>query len=211
MAATARPRALFVGRLVPYKGCNLALEALAPLLREARLDFTIVGDGPERQALEAQASQLGIADAVTFAGRVPPDEVARHYREADLFVFPSLREFGGGVVLEAMAMGVVPVVVGYGGPGELVSADCGVAVPMAVQPQLVASIHGAVAQLLDAPQRRIAMAAAAQARVASLFFWERKAEQSTAVYEWVTRQRATKPDFHFLSPSGDLGSAAAGR
>ncbi|MGD9510286.1 MAG: glycosyltransferase family 4 protein [Geminicoccaceae bacterium] len=203
-APAARPRALFVGRLVPYKGCNLALEALAPLLREARLTFTIVGDGPERVALQAQARRLGIEQAVTFAGRVPPDQVARHYREADLFVFPSLREFGGGVVLEAMAMGVVPVVVAYGGPGELVTGDCGLAVPMEVQPRLVASLRAAVAGLLDDSQRLGAMSAAARARVASLFRWERKAEQTTAVYEWVTRRRATKPDFHFLSPDNDL-------
>lgn len=208
--AASRPRALFVGRLVPYKGCNIALEAMAPLLREARLSFTIVGDGPERPALEAQARQLGLAAAVTFAGRVPPDEVARHYGEADLFVFPSLREFGGGVVLEAMAMGVVPIVIAYGGPGELVNRDSGVAVPMDEPATLVTNVRAAVVALLDDPERRGAMAAAARARVASLFRWERKAEQTTAVYEWVTRRRAAKPDFHFLSPDGDLTTPAPG-
>lgn len=211
MDTASRPRALFVGRLVPYKGCDIALEALAPLLRAAQLAFTIVGDGPERPALEEQASRLGIADAVTFAGRVPPDEVARHYREADLFVFPSLREFGGGVVLEAMAMGVVPVVLAYGGPGELVTGDCGIAVPMAAQPMLVAGIRAAVVELLGDPGRRGAMAAAARARVASLFLWERKAEQTSTVYDWVTGRRAARPDFHFLSPDGDLTSRQSER
>lgn len=201
------PRALFVGRLVSTKACDIALEALAPLLRESRLTFTIVGDGPERPALEALVDRLGVRAAVAFSGRVPPDEVARHYREADLFVFPSLREFGGGVVLEAMAMGVVPVVLAYGGPGELVNEACGIGVPMDTREALVGSLRAAVTSLLEEPERRRAMAAAAQARVASRFLWERKAEQTGEVYEWVTKRRSAKPDFHFLSPTGDLSSS----
>ena len=95
-----------------------------------------------------------VGAGVVFAGRVPPDEVARHYRTADVLVFPSVREFGGGVVLEAMAMGTVPIVVDYGGPGELVNAECGVAVPIGRRSEIVAGVRAAVCRLLDEPDRR---------------------------------------------------------
>ena len=69
-------RALFVGRLVPYKGCDVAITAAAPALREGRLRLTVVGDGPERARLEALVAAEGVGGAVSFAGRVPPQVVA---------------------------------------------------------------------------------------------------------------------------------------
>lgn len=200
-------RALFVGRLVPYKGCAMAIEALAPLLSQGCATFTIVGDGPDRTALEALAARLDVGGRVAFAGRVPPDEIARHYRAADVLVFPSIREFGGGVVLEAMAVGTVPVVVDYGGPGELVNAECGIAVPIGRPGDIVAGVRAAVSKLLDEPEHRRAMARAARERADALFVWRRKAEQTEQVYDWVLGRRPTKPDFHFLPGSGDLPAA----
>lgn len=197
-------RALFVGRLVPYKGCALAIEALAPLLRLGRATLTIVGDGPERPALDALTARLEIGDRVTFTGIVPPYEVARNFQASDVLVFPSVREFGGGVVLEAMTMGVVPVVLEYGGPGELVSADCGVKVPIGAPADVVVRFRSAVAHLADEPARRRAMVEAARLRVRNLFTWPRKAEQTEQVYAWVLGQRPTKPDFHFLEGKSDL-------
>jgi glycosyltransferase involved in cell wall biosynthesis len=197
-------RALFVGRLVPYKGCDMALEALASALREDRATLAVVGDGPQRSALEALADRLRVRAATVFTGRVPPEQMAQYYAAAELLVFPSVREFGGGVVLEAMAMGVVPVVAAYGGPGELVGADSGVRVPLAARPEFVAGIRTAVDGLLADPHRRVALAAAARRRVESLFTWPRKAAQMVEVYDWVQGRRPTKPCFHFLDGAADL-------
>ena len=95
-------------------------------------------------------------------------------------------------------MGTVPVVVGYGGPGELVDAECGVAVPIGRPSDIVAGVRAAVCRLLDEPDRRRAMAVAARHRAETLFVWRRKAEQTEEVYDWVLGRRPTKPDFHFL-------------
>lgn len=202
-------RALFVGRLVPYKGCDMALAAAAPTLREGRLSMTVVGDGPERERLEALVEAEGIGAAVRFAGRTAPAEVRRYYEGSDLLLFPSVREFGGGVVLEAMATGVVPVVVDYGGPGELVAAGTGVKVPLAERDRLVASLREALDELLAAPDTLAATAGAARRRVDELFTWERKAAQVGEVYAWVTGERASRPEFGFLSDEavGDLSHA----
>jgi glycosyltransferase involved in cell wall biosynthesis len=102
------PLALFVGRLVPYKGADVLLRALS-VVPDLRL--IIVGEGPLRSALEALAGSLGIADRVVFAGALADRVLAAHYRAADMFVLPSVtsNEAFGLVQLEAHACGL-PVI-----------------------------------------------------------------------------------------------------
>jgi glycosyltransferase involved in cell wall biosynthesis len=100
-------RLLAVGRLVPSKNIRLLLTALANIDGAWHLD--IVGDGPARGALEAQARQTGLSSRVTFHGH--QDAPSRFYARADLLAFPSRLENVSLVVLEAMAHGVPAVVV----------------------------------------------------------------------------------------------------
>ncbi|MFZ0523432.1 MAG: glycosyltransferase, partial [Candidatus Acidiferrales bacterium] len=104
----AKVELIFVGGLIPCKGCDLALRAAAPLLRNGLAHFSVVGDGPERGRLEQLARTLEIEKAVSFCGWVSHEEVLRRLRSADVMVFPSVRDFGAGVVFEALATGAVP-------------------------------------------------------------------------------------------------------
>jgi glycosyltransferase involved in cell wall biosynthesis len=117
-------RILTVGRLVSVKGQAVLLEAAA-LLRQRGLDFglTIVGDGPLREALRETAGDLGVEDRVTFAGSVGQDDISAHYRNADLFCLPSLREGVPVVLMEAMASGVPVIASRVMGIPELVEDD----------------------------------------------------------------------------------------
>lgn len=187
------PRACFVGRLVPYKGPDMALEALAPLLREGRLALDVVGDGPLMPALRELARRESVEQAVTFHGWVEHRTVRQLMARCALLAFPSVREFGGGVVLEAMAMGVVPVVVDYAGPGELVSAGWGRKVLLGARTEIVAGLREAVRRLLDSPEELAALSRAARERVARHFTWEAKAAQVLDVYAWVLGRRPAKP------------------
>ena len=192
-------RVIFVGRLVPYKGADMLLDAAAELVRAGRLSVELVGDGPERAALERQAAALGIAGSVTFAGWLPHAAVAERLRQAHVLGFPSIREFGGGVVIEAMAAGVVPVVVDYAGPAELVTPATGHRVPLGPRDAIVAGLGERLARLADDEAERVALAGRARARIERWFTWARKAEQIAAVYDWVLH-RADKPDFGMPFP-----------
>lgn len=187
-------RAVFVGRLVPYKGCDMLLEAAAGLLGSGLLELEIVGDGPERPRLEQMAKNLGVADRVTFSGWVEHGQLAGRLAAAHLFAFPSIREFGGAVVLEAMAMGCVPVVMDYGGPGELVAPGAGVAVPMGHREQIISRFRDALERLAHDPGRIPPMSARARRRAFAHFTWEAKAQQVREVYRWALGER-DKPDF----------------
>ena len=108
-----------VSRLTAQKRVHLALEALAGLHgRDLRLPLTIVGDGPERSALEARAQHLGLGPSVRFTGMVPPAEVGRRLAEMDLMLFPARAEGFGLTAVEALATGV-PVVACTDGGGVL--------------------------------------------------------------------------------------------
>ena len=170
---------LFVGRLVPYKGTDMAIEAAAPLLAE----LTIVGDGPQRLALEAMVRQLPRPDSVHFIGQVPHTDVQRYFANADVFVFPSIREFGGGVVVEAMLMGVIPLIVDYGGPAELVTHDTGFTVKIGARPEIVASVRTVLERIAAQPSLVFSKVGPAQERVQSNFTWDAKARDVVRIYE----------------------------
>jgi glycosyltransferase involved in cell wall biosynthesis len=178
-----RFRFVTVGRLVPYKGFDLILQAMAQSTELRRYsELIVIGDGPSRAALEAQASDLGLSSIVTFAGWVEHAKLQEHLRSAQAFAFPSLREFGGGVVVEAMACGLPPIVVNYGGPGEIASDECGIRLPMAPRQELVDRLSEAMVTLLSDPERCRRMSSAGLERVRRRFSWPQKAAQIVAIY-----------------------------
>ncbi|WGW04449.1 glycosyltransferase family 4 protein [Tropicibacter oceani] len=192
-APTGVLRGGFVGRLVPYKGPDMLIEAAAPLLRAGRMKLEIIGDGPMMPALKALAQGL---EGITFHGWKPHQEVQDILASCHLLTFPSIREFGGGVVLEAMALGVVPMIVDYAGPGELVTSEVGIKVPCGTRQEIAQGFAEALTALADDPGPLPAMAQAARDRVQSHFLWSAKARQVARVYDWVLAGRpAPVPDF----------------
>jgi glycosyltransferase involved in cell wall biosynthesis len=120
-----RPVLLHVGRMVPLKGIDLLLETAKSLQVEGlRFSTLLVGDGPERKALEEQVGRLALRD-VHFAGSVPAARMPSVYRSADLLVFPSLRDVWGLVVNEAMWAGLPVLASLYAGcASELLPPEC---------------------------------------------------------------------------------------
>ena len=187
-------RGCFIGRMVPYKGPDMLIEAAAPLLVSGRVVLDMVGDGPMRADLEALAKKLGVSEAVTFHGQVPHENVQDIAVRANLLTFPSIREFGGGVVLEAMTLGVVPLVIDYAGPGELVTEETGIKVPIGPRDRLIGDLRAALEELVADPTGLPEMAKRAHNRAVDHFTWPAKARQVAEVYDWVLGRRDTPPD-----------------
>jgi starch synthase len=184
----------FVGRLVPYKGADILLEAVAPLVHEGKVVVDIIGDGPEMARLRALTSRLGIESGVKLDGWVEHVHLQARLAQSDVFAFPSVREFGGGAVLEAMALGLVPVVADYAGPRELVTDATGFRVPMGTRADLVRGFEGTIRHLAEHPELVRPLGDRARARTMSLFTWQRKAQQILEIYRWVLEGGA-KPSF----------------
>lgn len=189
------PRVAFLGRLVPYKGADMLLEAAIPLLREGKMTLEIIGGGPQMAELQAVVAREKLADRVALPGWVAHEQVRSHLATAQIFAFPSVREFGGGVVLEAMAMGLAPVVLDYGGPAELIPAGCGTIVPMGDRDSIIRSFRDTLARLCADPAAVHATGLRAQHHVRANFTWAAKARQLLQVYQWALQGAPPpKPD-----------------
>ena len=187
-------RVIFVGRLVPLKGVDMLVEACAELIEAGKLKLEIVGDGPEKQNLESLIAERRLAAGVTFAGWLDCRGVMERLGQSHVLGFPSIREFGGGAALEAMAAGVVPVVIDYAGPAELVTPATGYLVPLGPRPSIVAALRAQFEVLVQRPDEIAAKAVRARARVERWFTWAGKAKQLAQIYDWVL-DRGQRPDF----------------
>ena len=184
---------IFVGGLVPRKACDLALRAAASLLHSGQARFTVAGDGPERNRLEQLAKDLDIEQAVCFCGDLSHQDVFRRMRAADVFLFPSVRDNGAGVVFEALASGAVPVVVDFGGPGDIVHPDVGFKVPLTTEEDVVAQLEAVLIELAHNPEQLVRLRRQGMAYARECLTWEAKAKSVTRVLQWVVR-RGIKPD-----------------
>jgi glycosyltransferase involved in cell wall biosynthesis len=185
---------IFVGGLIPCKACDLALRAAAPLLRSDLARFTVLGDGPERNRLEQLAKSLEVEKAVSFYGWVSHTEVLRRLRSADVMVFPSVRDFGAGVVFEALATGAVPVVADFGGPGDIVHPEVGYKVPLTNESDVVAKMEKILAELAHNRNRLEQLRHQGMAYVRECLTWEAKAQATTRILHWAVRH-GPRPDF----------------
>ncbi|MDY6940284.1 MAG: glycosyltransferase family 4 protein [Cyanobacteriota bacterium] len=190
--STDKINLLFVGRLVPYKCADIVLQAidrLSPTLKE-KVQLTIVGQGPEQTKLESLTQELNLSDRVCFTGWVPQSETLDYYRQADIFCFPSIREFGGAVVLEAMSCGLPCIVVNHGGIGEYVSEETGFKIDPISREHVTQQVAESLAALIENEDRRAKMSAMALERVKD-FVWETKAQKMVAIYEELLQRPKT--------------------
>jgi glycosyltransferase involved in cell wall biosynthesis len=176
-----QPIVLFVGRLVPYKGVSVLLEAMQGLGAVA----LIVGEGPLRASLEARARELGVGDRVRFLGSVNDAELAALYRACNLFVLPSIsrQEAFGVVQLEAMAAGKPVVSTDLGTGVGWVNRDCETG--YVVTPRDAGALRDAMARLLGDTVLQKSMGDAAARRARTFFSIERMIDETLSVYRVV--------------------------
>jgi glycosyltransferase involved in cell wall biosynthesis len=120
---------IYVGRLSEHKNVDLLLEAIDTASSKIGTDLSccIIGDGPERERLEAYATEIGVSEHVTFLGFVEADEdVIGNVKAASVFVLPSIREGFPNTILEANACGVPSIVVDHEENGSTAVVEDGV-------------------------------------------------------------------------------------
>lgn len=156
-------RIVCVARMVPSKGQDVLLRAFARILErepEGPWMLELVGDGPERRAYEALATELGVRDRVEFAGQVAHREVFERAVRADVMVVPFLTDAGPGVIAEALGLGLPLVVSRTGAMSELIGGSGAAAL---VPPGDDESLASALRKILGSESRRAAMSREARA------------------------------------------------
>jgi phosphatidyl-myo-inositol dimannoside synthase len=176
---------LTIGRLVPRKGIDTTLQAVALLLEQhPALQYQIGGSGPDLPRLRSLVQQLGIGSNVTFLGHVAPETLPDVYREAAIFVMPTRErpqagsiEGFGIVYLEASASGLPVVASRSGGAAEaVVEGETGFLIP----PNDPAALADALDKLLQSGELRQKLGRNGRSWVETTMNWNRAARQFQA-------------------------------
>jgi len=155
------------------------IRALA-LLERGRFELEIVGGGPDERVLRDLAAQLGVAQEVRFLGALDRSQVARRYREADLFTLPSSAEAFGNVFAEALASGLPIVSTPIGGIPDLVEHGTN---GFLIQPGDLKALAGAIRYLADDPELRREMAVRNRAKAEANLEWSQVTRRYLSTYE----------------------------
>ncbi len=180
------PRLVTVAHLDARKRHADVLRALAVLSQgHPTLRYVIIGEGPERIALEGLAARLGVAERVEFHGQLAPAQAIEQARRCTLFVMPSTDEAFGVAYIEAMAGGVPAIGCrGEPGPEEIAAAGDGLVL---VPPGDIERLTQRIDELLSDPHRMREVGQRARATVAAYFSWERCGRETLAAYQHVLR------------------------
>lgn len=178
-------RILYVGKLIRYKGAELALRAIQPL-RE-KVVFDIVGDGVERNYLESITQDLNLTGTVRFHGNVPYEKVEEYYQNADIFFFPSLTEASGNVLLEAMKNQLPMVTVNNGGPKYMCPDDGAIKVDIGPPEQMIEELTAGLSRLIEDPEMRIRMGEINHRHCRENYSWQVTEERIFNLVEEVAR------------------------
>jgi glycosyltransferase involved in cell wall biosynthesis len=137
--------------------------------------------------------QLGIEKAVSFCGWLSHAEVLKKLRSADVVVLPAIREGGGGVVFEGLATGAVPVILDWGGPGDIVHPDVGYKVPPSNEDEVVMKMSRILTELAANRELLISLRLQGMSYARECLTWNAKAQATTQVLNWVV-SGGPKPD-----------------
>lgn len=186
---------LYAGRLVPYKLPDAVVRAFINTKELHTHRLVIAGDGPMRDELEKMVSAAGLSSRVNFLGKVSQAEVGDLMRKSDIFAFPSIRELGAGVLVEAMACALPCVVVNYGAPGALITKGRGISLPLTDKENVIKNLGGALRDLVSNPLEALNMGENAREYAFRYYSWEAKANKTLQVYDWVLGRTPIKPIF----------------
>lgn len=198
----AGDRILFVGRIAPEKGIRVLLDAfeMVSVTRGLKATLALVGDGPDRAAIEAEINDRGLSSAVKVLGYMPPDKVAEQLSQSDVLVLPSFAEGLPVVLMEALASEVAVIATRIAAVAELV--EDGVS-GLTVAPGDAVGLAVALERLLADPALRKAMGAEGRRKVVTEFDVRREA----AWLAWLLRGAAAGVLPNGLRP--DAGQEAA--
>jgi glycosyltransferase involved in cell wall biosynthesis len=180
-----QPRLLFVGRLMAQKGIDLLLDALSRLPVGVGLD--IVGDGPDRDSLEARAGDLGVGDRVKFHGAVKQHALPGFYQRAAALVVPSTEEGLGLVAVEAQLCETPVVAFASGGLPDVIQHE---RTGILVEDRSVEALASAIRSLLERTDRGAALGAAGRLHALATFAPESVARRYADIYRSVLERES---------------------
>jgi glycosyltransferase involved in cell wall biosynthesis len=182
-------RVLSAGKLLRIKGYGLALRAFGQFAaRHPDAECLIIGNGPELSRLRRCVGELGLQRQVRFEDWMAREKLLSQMHASDVFLFPSLRDGGGAVVVEAMAAGKPIVCLDLAGPGLHVTSECGIKITPGAPEQTVQGFAAALERLWQDKELRLRMGRAARKRAQECYHWNRHGDRLQEIYRTAFNQ-----------------------
>jgi glycosyltransferase involved in cell wall biosynthesis len=183
-----RLKVLSAGKLLPIKGFSLAIKAFKIFSDKfPETEFEIIGDGPELGHLKNLVSKLAIEDKVKFKNWLPRNEFLKELTSCDVFLFPSLRDGGGQVVVEAMAAQKPVICLDIAGPGFHIKEEWGIKIKPESPEKAIKEMAGALEKLYFDKELRIQLGKAARERAEKEYLWDNLGEKLFKIYQKVLK------------------------
>jgi glycosyltransferase involved in cell wall biosynthesis len=189
---------LSAGSLIRVKGFSLAVKAFKEFVEkrpESRL--TIIGRGPEEDTLRSLIHESNLDDKVQLAGEMPRGTLLSEMAACDVVLFPSLRDGGGTVVIEAMSVGKPVVCLDTGGPGMHIDDGCGIKITPSSPGNTVSELASALERLYSDEGLRHKLGKEARRRAEESYHWDRLGDRLMEIY------RSVVPDESELQMESD--------
>lgn len=185
-----RMKLLWLGNLLPRKAAVLAVRAVGRAIRDgAEVELWIAGEGSERRRVEALVVEMGLEGRVTLLGRIPKEEVPGLMDRADAFLFTSVRDTSGNVVLEAMSRGLPVIALNHQGVREICREETAVLVEVGGVEVTEAGLAAAICRLESSEELGNELAAKAAADLSQRLTWEHLSMRLLSTYEGITKSR----------------------
>ncbi len=173
---------IWAGRMVYRKGLELLIDALSTIPNNYPYKVILCGDGPQRKSLETKVQRLNLSDKVFFVGSIPYQNMQEYYLNADAFIFPSLRETAGTVLLEAMSFKLPVIGFKNGGLRSIIDESNGYFINGSSIEAIIQSISKIIIECVKNPELVKKKGNMAYKLVLNNYTWDKKAEYMNQVY-----------------------------
>jgi glycosyltransferase involved in cell wall biosynthesis len=177
-------RVLSAGSLIRVKGFGLAVKAFKIFTdKYPNSRLSIVGEGPEESRLRTLIHNFDLEDKIDLPGAVPRDELLAKLASSDVLLFPSLRDGGGTVVIEAMSAAKPVVCLDIGGPGLHINDECGIKLTPTSPEDTAHNLADALERLYLDEDLRVTLGQAARKRAENDYHWDKLGERLMDIYQ----------------------------
>lgn len=165
------------GRLVPFKNIVMGIKVIKKIIDEGyEIDYTIIGDGPEKNRLKKLVKNLDIEKNVNFIGQLDRNKVLEYLKNSDIYLFPSLREGGSWALMEAMSSGLPVICFNWTGSGEITDDKSAIRITPSKMSEDIDAFYNALKEMIDNPQKRMEYGVNAKERIEHVFNWNIKGQ-----------------------------------
>lgn len=183
-----RIRLLWVGNIIPRKGLPILIEALKTIDKNM-YELVVIGDGAELEYCISKVDEYGLNDNIKFKGKIPYEKITKWYKQCDLFIFTSIRDTSGNVVLEAMEHGLPVIAFNHHGVADIVNNECGTLIDLNNNYEIIKDLRNSIMYYYNNRLEVQRKGNNARHRIKEKYTWDKKMEEIDKIYSLIMESK----------------------